>query len=126
MLSTGGTDGFTNLLSMELFSPPYLFAGTRPNVTNATADAAYGATLELFTTDACVVAYVVLMRPAAQTHHTDAGMRRIRLTITGRLADRVQARVPTCANVAPAGYYQAFAVSVGGVPSVGRFIRIHP
>jgi FtsP/CotA-like multicopper oxidase with cupredoxin domain len=125
VLSTGGTDGFTNQRNMEVFSPPYLFGGPRPSVTAISAEAAYGATIEIDTPDAAGIDSVVLLRPASETHHTDAGMRRIRLAITGRTAGKVSARAPGNSNVAPPGYYQLFALSSAGVPSVGRFIRIH-
>ena len=126
VLSAGGTDGFTNQHNVELFSPPYLFAGARPNITGATADVAYGGTIDLATPDAASIEQVVLIRPAAETHHTDGGMRRIRLAITGRPAGHVQARAPGSGNVAPPGYYQLFAVSHTAIPSVARFIRVHP
>jgi hypothetical protein len=125
VLSTGGTDGFTNQRNMEVFTPPYLFAGPRPNVTAASAVAVYGATIEIDTPDAAGIDSVVLLRPASETHHTDAGMRHIRLAIIGRVAGRISARAPSNGNVAPPGYYQLFALSPVGVPSVGRFIRVH-
>ena len=126
VLSTGGTDGFTNQHNMELFSPPYLFAGPRPSITSAPANVAYGGTIDVHTPDASTIADVVLIRPASETHHTDGGMRRIRLAIIDRPSGRLRARAPSGGTVAPPGYYQLFTVSTGGVPSLGRFIHVGP
>ncbi len=67
---------------------------------------------------------VALLRPAAITHHTDAGARYIRLAITGRGGGQIVARAPASTNVAPPGWYLLFVVSNRGVPSVGRFIQV--
>ena len=68
----------------------------------------------------------MLIRTASETHHTDGGMRRIRLAIIDRPSGRLRARAPSGGTVAPPGYYQLFTVSTGGVPSLGRFIHVGP
>ncbi|MEP6651005.1 MAG: multicopper oxidase domain-containing protein, partial [Lapillicoccus sp.] len=92
VLTAGGPSGFDNQLNMEIFSPPYLFMGPRPTVTTAPAGAGYGNAISIATPDEPTVASVSLLRPAAITHHTDAGARHIRLAITGRGGGQIIAR----------------------------------
>jgi plastocyanin len=51
----------------EIYSPPYLFKGPRPTITNAPSTATYGATLTVQTPDAGAIARVVLLRLASVT-----------------------------------------------------------
>jgi hypothetical protein len=76
------------------------------------------------TPDEPSIASVALLRPAAITHHTDAGARYIRLAITARGGGQLVARAPGSTNVAPPGWYMLFVVANNGLPSVGRFIQI--
>jgi hypothetical protein len=129
VLSAGGVDprpGIVerDLRSMEVFSPPYLFRGPRPTITAAPASAAYGTTFDVDSPDAGDVDSVVLMRPGAVTHHTDAGQRYVKLEITGRAAGRVSVRAPADGNLAAPGYYMLFVVKADGVPSEAAWVRL--
>lgn len=124
VLTAGGPDEFDNQFNMEVFHPPYLFMGPRPQVTAAPTSVGYGDSIALDTPDEADIATVLLLRPAAVTHHTDAGLRSIRLAITGHGGGQVVARAPSSADVAPPGWYVLFAVSTRGVPSEGRFIQV--
>jgi plastocyanin len=110
--------------SMEVFSPPYLSMGPRPTIAAAPAAAAYGASLDVDTPDAAAIDAVVLIRPGAVTHHTDAGHRYVKLAITGRTAARVTAQAPADGNVAPPGFYMLFVVKSNGVPSVAAWLQL--
>ena len=110
--------------SMEMFNPPYLAMGVRPTITTAPSSAAYGASFDVDTPDAARIDAVVLLRPASVTHHTDAGMRYVRIPIQSRTASRLTLRAPSSATVAPPGYYLLFVLDSDGIPSVGRFVRI--
>jgi hypothetical protein len=121
----GGPGGFDNQLNMEVFSPPYLFAGPRPQITSTPANAGYGDPIPIDTPDEPDIESVALLRPAAVTHHTDANARFIRLAITARGPGQVTARAPSSPTVAPPGHYLLFVVNSHGVPSVGQFVLIH-
>lgn len=128
VLTAGGVNGTgpdTNQRDMEVFSPPYLFRGPRPTIAAAPASAAYGSEIAVDTPDAASIASVALLRPTSMTHHTDAGARYVKLAIRGRTANRVRVGAPSRATVAPPGYYLLFLVSTSGVPSLGRFVRVH-
>jgi plastocyanin len=111
--------------SMEIFSPPYLDAGTRPIITAAPASATYGSIVGVNTSDPPGVASVVLVRPNSVTHHTDAGHRLIRLPIVATTAGGVDIRLPASGAIAPPGPYMLFIVDTDGIPSVARFITIN-
>ncbi|MGH8582805.1 MAG: galactose oxidase-like domain-containing protein, partial [Gammaproteobacteria bacterium] len=107
---------------LEIFTPSYLMRGPRPTITGAPASVAYGAAIDIDTPDAANIDSVVLMRPCAMTHHTDAGQRYIKLPITGRDPGRIHVTAPLDGNIAPPGPYMLFILNAAGVPSVGRFI----
>ncbi|MEH2574713.1 galactose oxidase-like domain-containing protein [Bradyrhizobium sp. AZCC 1708] len=122
VLTAGGVDPRPGVVerdqrSMEVFSPPYLLMGPRPVITAAPAAVAYGAAFDIDTPDPNGVDSVVLIRPGAVTHHTDAGQRYVKLAITGRTAAHVSVRAPANGNLAPPGFYMLFIVKANGVPS---------
>jgi plastocyanin len=129
VLTAGGVDPRPGVVerdqrSMEVFSPPYLAMGPRPVITTAPATVAYGATFAIDTPDPNAIDSVVLMRPGAVTHHTDAGQRYVKLTITGRSATQVSVRAPADGNLAPPGFYMLFLVKGNGVPSVAAWQQL--
>jgi FtsP/CotA-like multicopper oxidase with cupredoxin domain len=127
VLCAGGVDP-TNTVErdqrqMEVFSPPYLAMGARPQVTGAPAAAAYGATVTVTTPDAADIASVVLIRLNSVTHHTDAGHRWIKLAFAAT-ATGVDVQLPVTAAIAPPGHYMLFLVNGSGVPSEAAFLRV--
>jgi len=109
---------------MEVFSPGYLDAGLRPAITGAPSNAAYGAVVTVATTTPSQVASVVLIRPNAVTHHTDAGHRLIRLPIVATTAASLDIRMPADGRIAPPGWYMLFLVNNHRVPSPAHWIRL--
>jgi plastocyanin len=127
VLCAGGVDP-TNTVErdqrqMEVYSPAYLAAGSRPQVTAAPTVAGYGASVTVTTADAADIASVVLIRPNSMTHHTDAGHRWIKVPFTAT-ATGVDVQVPATASIAPPGHYLLFLVNAAGVPSEAAFVRI--
>lgn len=127
VLCAGGVDP-TNAAQrdqrqMEVFNPPYLAMGPRPQVASAPVTAAYGATMSINTPDVADIESVVLISPNSMTHHTDAGHRWIKLRFVAT-ATSVDAQAPASPTVAPPGYYMLFLLSSAGVPSEASFVRI--
>jgi len=110
--------------SMEVFSPAYLSMGPRPVITAAPPTVAYGATFNIDTPNPAAVDAVVLLRPCAVTHHTDAGQRYVKLAIAGRTATQVSVRAPADGHLAPPGHYMLFVVKASGVPSDAAFLQL--
>jgi len=119
VLSTGDTGDGGGGNTSEVFSPPYLFKGTRPTITSAPYRVARNTS---FAVTATAGSTAVLMSPGASTHTTDMNGRIIPLaqtaTGTGLTA------TPPAPNVAPPGYYMLFVVNANGVPSVARWVRL--
>jgi len=110
--------------SYEIFSPPYLFRGTRPSITGATpSDVAYGRTLFVETPDGAGIAKVTFIRLSSVTHAADMGQRLVPLSFTP-VSGGVSVVIPTSATTAPPGPYMLFLVNGNGVPSVGRIMKL--
>ncbi|MFL6446301.1 MAG: galactose oxidase-like domain-containing protein [Bryobacteraceae bacterium] len=106
----------------EFFSPPYLFKGTRPTITNAPSELHYSASFAVTTPDAANITKVSLIRTGAVTHFFDQNERYIPLNFqlgSGNLT----VTAPANANIAPPGYYMLFIVNSAGVPSIAPFVH---
>jgi hypothetical protein len=113
----------TDYLNAEIYSPPYLFKGARPTITDAPTAVGYGSSFFVQTPDAANIASVSLIRNGSVTHGVDMDQRFVPLTFTkGTGGLNVQA--PANANLAPPGYYMLFIVDTNGVPSIAPFVRV--
>lgn len=108
-------------LRISVYSPPYLFKGTRPTVTVPTGSVTYGEQLNL-TVGGTVVA-ASLTAPSSATHQTDTNARLVDLPITGTGATR-QATVPANRNLLPPGPYMLTVLDSDGVPSVAKWVMV--
>jgi hypothetical protein len=107
---------------VQVYSPPYLFKGERPRITNAPANLSRGQAFTL-ATDSGNIAAVMLVAPGATTHANDMHQRAIRLRQTGK-GSSLNVTLPAQPGVVPPGYYMLFAVNGKGVPSLARFVRV--
>ena len=130
---------------IEIYSPPYLFAGDRPEVTDAPEEVTRGSSFPV-TTDG-EVAEARLVRPSAVTHQTDPEQRSVALDVrpascpeTG--ADDPAAEhpadcpdgccgsgsyelgVPEEEGLTPNGWYMLVVVDDKGVPSPARWVHV--
>jgi hypothetical protein len=109
--------------SAEFYSPPYLFKGARPTITQAPAQITYGQNFFVATPDGATITSAVLIRTGAPTHFFDQSTRFVPVTFqqtTGGL--NIQA--PSAATLAQPGYYMLFIVNANGVPSVAPFVQL--
>ena len=126
VLESGMGADFGNVpdeLNAEFFSPPYLFQGPRPTITQAPQTITYGVGFVVSTPDASSIASAVLIRTGAVTHFFDQSTRFVPLTFqqaTGQLT----LQAPADSTVAPAGYYMLFLINNAGVPSVAPIIGL--
>jgi hypothetical protein len=108
----------------EIFSPPYLFKGTRPTIASApTASVAYGQTFFVGTPDAASIAQVTLVRLSSATHALNMNQRFNRLSFAVA-SGGLNVVAPPAANIAPPGHYLLFVINKEGVPSIARTIQI--
>lgn len=106
---------------LEVYSPPYLFRGDRPVITDAPSSATWGNSLSITTPSA--VTRAVLMRPGSVTHTNDMNQRHVELSITAG-SNGVTATAPPSPNVAPPGWYMLFLLNGAGVPSVAHWLKL--
>jgi hypothetical protein len=119
ILSAGGDDN----PSGEVFSPPYLFKGTRPTITSVPGGVTYGQTFFVGTPNAATVTRANLIRVSAVTHATNMEQRLVRTTIAA-VPSGLLVTVPNNPNICPPGDYMLFLINNSGVPSVARFVNV--
>jgi hypothetical protein len=111
-----------NQTNAEIYSPPYLFKGTRPTITNAPSLVQYGSSITVTTPDAASITKVSLVRLPSVTHAFDQNQRFQFLNFTAN-AGSLTVQAPANGNLAPAGHYMLFVVNSNGVPSVASIVR---
>lgn len=108
----------------QIFSPAYLFKGTRPRIVNAPATLGYGQTFNI-TTDRTGVNGAVLVAPGAVTHANDMHQRVVKLATKARgNTNTLAATIPASSGTVPPGYYMLFILDKQGVPSVAKFVKV--
>lgn len=112
--------------SGEIYSPPYLFGGSRPVIESATSVIRYGESFNLNFSSTTATNRVVLIRLSSVTHSVNMDQRYVRLAdlTTGGGAYTVAA--PGTANLAPPGYYMLFVTDQNGIPSVSAMVQLIP
>jgi galactose oxidase len=120
---SGDGPGLPRELNAELFSPPYLFRGSRPAVLNSPDVVGYGQEFMLTTDEAGEVVRVTLLGLSSVTHAFDQNQRFVELGLR-KVAGGLMAEGPSSAAVAPPGPYLVFILNRRGVPSVGRFVLV--
>jgi hypothetical protein len=120
---SAGQDNGAFRTTAEIFSPPYLFSGSRPTIDNAPGKVGYDATLNISSADAADIAKVALIRASAVTHSTNTEQRYVALNFNAS-GGTITARAPANANIAPPGYYMLFLVNSAGAPSVASWVKL--
>lgn len=122
VLSAGGDRGNFQTKA-EIFSPPYLFKGPRPQITSAPTTVGYGRAFDLKSPAAGDVASISLIKPGSVTHSTSFDQRFLDLDFT-QSGETLQVAAPAGAALAPPGDYMLFVVNSAGVPSVASWIHV--
>jgi hypothetical protein len=108
---------------VEIYTPPYLYQGSRPSLSGGPESIARGGSGTFTSADASAIKKVRLIRPSASTHVTDVDQRSIALDFTAD-GDKVTVTVPKNRNLVQAGWYMLFVVDGEGVPSEARWVRV--
>ena len=124
LVGGSGNDGAVPVeLNYEIFSPPYLFQGTRPTISLAPGTVGFGQSFSVTTPDAARIGSVVMLAPAAVTHAFDQNARHVPLSFSVG-SGVLQVQAPANGNVAPPGPYMLFIVDTSGIPSVASWMRV--
>src|SRR4051812_8830506 len=122
VLTAGGE--FNGRMNAEIYSPPYLFMGQRPEITTSPTTVGYGSGMSIgVTTDGSPIASVALIDLSAVTHAFNHNQRYVPLTFS-QAGNTISATAPPNANYAPPGYYMLVVKDSKGVPSVAKFVRV--
>src|SRR6266550_4452964 len=121
VLSAGGTYG---LSSAEIYSPPYLFHGSRPAITSAPTSVAYGQSFFVGTPDAASISKVTLIALSSVTHGFNMGQR-ISRPLFSQATGGLNVTAPSNANTTPPGYYMLFILNSNGVPSMAKIVQLN-
>jgi len=129
ILYTGSGDGggVPQQNNYEIFSPPYLFKGTRPVYNLGSNSVHYGQPFTVTTSDAASIQKVTLIRQSSTTHAFDAGQRLNTLSFPKALdGQSLTVTPPASGRIAPPGPYMLFIVNSQGVPSVAQSVLLSP
>ncbi len=110
-------------LNMQMYSPPYLFKGTRPTIASLPATMGFSSTVDLVSPQAADITKVSLVSLASVTHTADWNQHFVDLSFT-RTGDTLTINTPNSANLAPPNYYMVFAVNSNGVPSTAKIVKL--
>jgi galactose oxidase len=115
--------GGNKITTAQVFSPPYLFNGPRPEISSAPEAIGYGQTFTVGTPNAEEIATVTLLRIGSVTHSFNMNQRIFRPAFSAA-AGELTITAPPSAALAPPGHYMLFILNGNGVPSVARIIHL--
>ena len=121
VLSAGGVFGGT---SAEIYSPPYLFRGSRPTITSAPTGITYGQSFFVGTPDATSTSQVTFIALGSVTHGFNMGQHMSR-PLFSQATGGLNVTAPSDPNTAPPGYYMLFILNSNGIPSIAKIVQIN-
>lgn len=108
---------------IEIYTPPYLYRGSRPELTAGPKSMRRGGTGMFTTSQGSTITSAKLMRPSAVTHVTDTDQRSVELRLR-RTAGGISVTVPKNRALVPSGWYMLFVTDAKGTPSEGKWVEI--
>ena len=121
VLSAGGVFGGN---SAEIYSPPYLFRGSRPTITSAPAGITYGQSFFVGTPDATSISQVTFIALGSVTHGFNMGQH-INRPLFSQATGGLNVTAPSNPNNTPPGYYMLFILNSNGIPSIAKIVQIN-
>ncbi|OIJ62694.1 kelch motif-containing protein [Streptomyces mangrovisoli] len=108
---------------IEIYTPSYLYHGSRPSLSGGPQTIARGASGTFTSPQAADIKKVRLIRPSSTTHVTDVDQRSIALdyTVSG---DKITVTVPKNKNLVTSGWYMLFVDDDQGTPSVAQWVKV--
>ncbi|HEV7806077.1 MAG TPA: galactose oxidase-like domain-containing protein [Solirubrobacteraceae bacterium] len=109
----------------QIYSPPYLFKGDRPVISEAPDLVTYGGTYTVKTEQAHDVDKVSLVRLSSVTHAFNMNQL-INFPAFVPADGELLVTAPDSRNATPPGHYMLFILTKAGVPSVAKILRVGP
>ena len=114
-------DGGVDNPNLEIYSPPYLFQGARPEITAAPSALSFGQTFDIATPNAEDITAVHLIRLGAATHSFDQTQAISRLNFSKNTSN-LTVEAPVDPNRAQPGHYMLFILA-DGIPSEAHMVQ---
>ncbi|WP_392841091.1 galactose oxidase-like domain-containing protein [Streptomyces sp. LN500] len=108
---------------IEIYTPPYLYRDSRPELTAGPKRMRRGGTGMFTTSQGSTITSAKLMRPSAVTHVTDTDQRSVELRLV-LTAEGISVTVPKNRALVPSGWYMLFVTDAKGTPSEGTWVEI--
>ena len=108
----------------EIYSPAYLFKGSRPQITAAPPSITAGATFTISSPQAAEIQKVAIIKLGSMTHSINFSQRFVPLTFSAG-AGTLTATMPANRNLIPNGHYMLVIVNNAGVPSVAPILQVN-
>jgi hypothetical protein len=112
--------------SFEIYSPPYLFRGPRPEIESAPSGVAWGSQFKINMVGSDQIGSVALIRTGSPQHGLDTDIRSIELAFK-QDGNTLTASAPPSGVIAPPGTYYLFVnkkSDKGLIPSVAAMVRV--
>ncbi|MCX4908427.1 kelch motif-containing protein [Streptomyces sp. NBC_00878] len=108
---------------VEIYTPPYLFQGSRPSLSGGPKTIKRGESATFTSQHASSIKTARLIRPSASTHVTDVDQRSIALDFT-KTDKGIEVTVPKSRNLVESGWYMLFVTDDQGTPSEAQWVKI--
>lgn len=108
---------------IEIYTPPYLYRDSRPELTAGPKKIERGDTAVFTTHQAASIKSAKLMRPSAVTHVTDTDQRSVALDLK-QTDGGISVTVPENRALVPSGWYMLFVTDDKGTPSEGMWVEV--
>ncbi|MDQ0777012.1 hypothetical protein QF026_005478 [Streptomyces aurantiacus] len=108
---------------VEIYTPPYLYQGSRPTLSGGPKTIERGDSATFSSKDPSSIKSARLIRPSASTHVTDVDQRSIALDFE-KTKDGVEVTVPKGRNLVQSGWYMLFVTDDQGTPSEAQWVEI--
>ncbi|MCW8098571.1 kelch motif-containing protein [Streptomyces tauricus] len=108
---------------VEIYTPPYLFQGSRPTLSGGPKTIERGESAAFTSKHSSSIKSARLIRPSASTHVTDVDQRSIALDFE-KTKDGIEVTVPKSRNLVESGWYMLFVTDDQGTPSKAQWVKI--
>ncbi|MFI1413536.1 galactose oxidase-like domain-containing protein [Streptomyces sp. NPDC020707] len=108
---------------VEIYTPPYLFQGSRPTLSGGPKTVERGGSATFTSKHSSSIKSARLIRPSASTHVTDVDQRSIALDFE-KTKDGIEVTVPKSRNLVESGWYMLFVTDDQGTPSEAQWVKI--
>jgi galactose oxidase len=107
----------------QIFRPPYLFRGPRPEITSSPEEVVFGQTFSVGAPQPQDIEMVTWIRLPSVTHAMDYNQR-INFLSFRTTAGGLEITAPDNANICPPGHYMLFLLNKAKVPSIAKILHI--